>query len=88
MTAVALLRWFTVVLSVVVCFPYPPDGRPDLDALCATPQGASRQVEHHVFPDLPSNRYRGLAGPVRVLRLSLPRATMGGGRNRTGDNAG
>ena len=27
----------------------------------------SHQIEHHVFPDLPSNRYRELAGPVREL---------------------
>ena len=27
----------------------------------------SHQIEHHVFPDLPSNRYREVAGPVREL---------------------
>jgi linoleoyl-CoA desaturase len=27
----------------------------------------SHQIEHHLFPDLPSNRYRELAGPVRAL---------------------
>ena len=27
----------------------------------------SHQIEHHLFPDLPSNRYRELAGPVREL---------------------
>ena len=34
----------------------------------------SHQVEHHVFPDLPSNRYREVAGPVRELfeRHGLP----------------
>ena len=34
----------------------------------------SHQVEHHVFPDLPSNRYREVAGPVRELfeRHDLP----------------
>ena len=34
----------------------------------------SHQVEHHVFPDLPSNRYGEVAGPVRELfeRHGLP----------------
>lgn len=34
----------------------------------------SHQIEHHVFPDLPSNRYREIAGPVRELfeRHGLP----------------
>ena len=34
----------------------------------------SHQVEHHVFPDLPSNRYREVAGPVREVfeRHGLP----------------
>ncbi len=34
----------------------------------------SHQVEHHVFPDLPSNRYAQVAGPVRELfeRHGLP----------------
>ncbi len=34
----------------------------------------SHQVEHHVFPDLPSNRYIEIAGPVRELfdRHGLP----------------
>ena len=34
----------------------------------------SHQIEHHVFPDLPSNRYREVAGPVRALfeRHGLP----------------
>ena len=34
----------------------------------------SHQIEHHVFPDLPSNRYAELAGPVRELfdRHGLP----------------
>jgi linoleoyl-CoA desaturase len=27
----------------------------------------SHQIEHHLFPDLPSNRYRQVAGPVREL---------------------
>ena len=27
----------------------------------------SHQIEHHLFPDLPSNRYREIAGPVREL---------------------
>ena len=27
----------------------------------------SHQIEHHLFPDLPSNRYREVAGPVRAL---------------------
>jgi linoleoyl-CoA desaturase len=35
-----------------------------LHVLCGN---LSHQVEHHVFPDLPSNRYREVAGPVREL---------------------
>jgi len=35
-----------------------------LHVLCGN---LSHQVEHHVFPDLPSNRYRELAGPVRQV---------------------
>jgi NADPH-dependent stearoyl-CoA 9-desaturase len=35
-----------------------------LHVLCGN---LSHQVEHHVFPDLPSNRYREIAGPVREL---------------------
>ncbi|HSU02392.1 MAG TPA: acyl-CoA desaturase [Nocardioides sp.] len=27
----------------------------------------SHQIEHHVFPDLPSNRYAEVAGPVRAI---------------------
>ena len=34
----------------------------------------SHQIEHHLFPDLPSNRYAEIAGPVRELfeRHGLP----------------
>ena len=35
-----------------------------LHVLCGN---LSHQVEHHLFPDLPSNRYREIAGPVREL---------------------
>ena len=35
-----------------------------LHVLCGN---LSHQIEHHVFPDLPSNRYREVAGPVREL---------------------
>ena len=36
-----------------------------LHVLCGN---LSHQIEHHLFPDLPSNRYAELAGPVRELR--------------------
>jgi linoleoyl-CoA desaturase len=34
----------------------------------------SYQIEHHLFPDLPSNRYRQIAPQVRALcdRFGLP----------------
>lgn len=35
-----------------------------LHVLCGN---LSHQIEHHVFPDLPSNRYSEVAGPVREL---------------------
>jgi NADPH-dependent stearoyl-CoA 9-desaturase len=35
-----------------------------LHVLCGN---LSHQIEHHLFPDLPSNRYRELSGPVRAL---------------------
>ena len=35
-----------------------------LHVLCGN---LSHQIEHHLFPDLPSNRYREVAGPVREL---------------------
>jgi NADPH-dependent stearoyl-CoA 9-desaturase len=35
-----------------------------LHVLCGN---LSHQIEHHLFPDLPSNRYGELAGPVRAL---------------------
>jgi linoleoyl-CoA desaturase len=35
-----------------------------LHVLCGN---LSHQIEHHVFPDLPSNRYREIAGPVRRI---------------------
>jgi linoleoyl-CoA desaturase len=35
-----------------------------LHVLCGN---LSHQIEHHVFPDLPSNRYREVAGPVRRI---------------------
>jgi linoleoyl-CoA desaturase len=35
-----------------------------LHVLCGN---LSHQIEHHVFPDLPSNRYREVAGPVRQV---------------------
>jgi linoleoyl-CoA desaturase len=35
-----------------------------LHVLCGN---LSHQIEHHVFPDLPSNRYREIAGPVRQV---------------------
>ena len=35
-----------------------------LHVLCGN---LSHQIEHHLFPDLPSNRYREIAGPVREL---------------------
>ena len=50
-----------------------------LHVLCGN---LSHQIEHHLFPDLPSNRYRELSGPVQALfathglryhRASLPR---------------
>ncbi len=46
-------------------------GPPLLHLLCGN---LSHQVEHHVFPDMPSNRYRQVAGPVRELfeRHGLP----------------
>jgi fatty acid desaturase len=42
-----------------------------LHVLCGN---LSHQIEHHLFPDLPSNRYREIAGPVRELfeRHGLP----------------
>ncbi len=39
-------------------------GPPWLHVLCGN---LSHQIEHHLFPDLPSNRYAELAGPVREL---------------------
>jgi fatty acid desaturase len=39
-------------------------GSPLLHVLCGN---LSHQIEHHLFPDLPSNRYREIAGPVREL---------------------
>jgi linoleoyl-CoA desaturase len=46
-------------------------GPPLLHVLCGN---LSHQIEHHLFPDLPSNRYREIAGPVRALfeRHGLP----------------
>ena len=46
-------------------------GPPLLHVLCGN---LSHQIEHHLFPDLPSNRYREIAGPVRELfeRHGLP----------------
>lgn len=50
-----------------------------LHVLCGN---LSHQIEHHLFPDLPSNRYRELSAPVEALftayglryhRASLPR---------------
>jgi len=35
-----------------------------LHVLCGN---LSHQIEHHVFPDLPSNRYAEVAGPVREI---------------------
>ena len=35
-------------------------GPPLLHVLCGN---LSHQIEHHLFPDLPSNRYREIAGP-------------------------
>ena len=35
-----------------------------LHVLCGN---LSHQIEHHIFPDLPSNRYGEIAGPVREL---------------------
>ena len=42
----------------------------------------SHQIEHHLFPDLPSNRYRALAVRVRALcaRYGLPYNTGSLGR--------
>jgi linoleoyl-CoA desaturase len=39
-------------------------GSPLVHVLCGN---LSHQIEHHIFPDLPSNRYREIAGPVREL---------------------
>ena len=39
-------------------------GPPLLHVLCGN---LSHQIEHHLFPDLPSNRYGEIAGPVREL---------------------
>ena len=39
-------------------------GSPLMHILCGN---LSHQIEHHLFPDLPSNRYREVAGPVRAL---------------------
>jgi fatty acid desaturase len=39
-------------------------GPPLLHVLCGN---LSHQIEHHLFPDLPSNRYREIAGPVHEL---------------------
>jgi linoleoyl-CoA desaturase len=39
-------------------------GPPLLHVLCGN---LSHQIEHHLFPDLPSNRYAEVAGPVRRL---------------------
>jgi fatty acid desaturase len=39
-------------------------GPPLLHVLCGN---LSHQIEHHIFPDLPSNRYGEIAGPVREL---------------------
>ena len=39
-------------------------GPPLLHVLCGN---LSHQIEHHVFPDLPSNRYGEMAEPVRAL---------------------
>ena len=39
-------------------------GSPLMHVLCGN---LSHQIEHHIFPDLPSNRYREIAGPVREL---------------------
>jgi NADPH-dependent stearoyl-CoA 9-desaturase len=39
-------------------------GPPLLHVLCGN---LSHQIEHHLFPDMPSNRYREIAGPVREL---------------------
>ncbi|GAB3020636.1 putative fatty acid desaturase [Nocardioides flavus (ex Wang et al. 2016)] len=39
-------------------------GPPLLHVLCGN---LSHQIEHHLFPDLPSNRYREVAGPVREV---------------------
>ncbi len=40
----------------------------------------SHQIEHHLFPDLPSNRYAEIApqgaGPLRQVRAQLPRAPV------------
>ena len=39
-------------------------GSPLMHIMCGN---LSHQIEHHLFPDLPSNRYREVAGPVRAL---------------------
>ena len=39
-------------------------GPPLLHVLCGN---LSHQIEHHIFPDLPSNRYAEIGGPVREL---------------------
>ena len=39
-------------------------GSPLVHVLCGN---LSHQIEHHIFPDLPSNRYGELAGPVREV---------------------
>ena len=39
-------------------------GPPVLHVLCGN---LSHQIEHHIFPDLPSNRYGEVSGPVREL---------------------
>jgi len=39
-------------------------GSPLMHIMCGN---LSHQIEHHLFPDLPSNRYREVADPVRAL---------------------
>jgi fatty acid desaturase len=42
-------------------------GSPLVHVLCGN---LSHQIEHHIFPDLPSNRYAGIAGSVREVFAS------------------
>jgi NADPH-dependent stearoyl-CoA 9-desaturase len=65
-TGIALGTWLRVSANI--------DGSPLLDVMSGN---LSHQIEHHLFPGLPSNRYARIAPRVRALcdRYRLPHTT-------------